>query len=69
MNKRQREIFHGLLEQPPKHDQHGLGAAYWMGFRNPEMRVDDAGPIVGVAGSEARAAFMAGQSAFRKQSS
>lgn len=62
MNARQREVYSALRKNPPKSDKHGWGAAYWMGRRNPTMRVDDAGPIVGAPGSEARAAFMAGRS-------
>lgn len=63
MNRRQREVYDALSRTPPTTDATGWGSAYWHGYRNPEVPVDQAGPIVGLPGSEARAAFMAGRAA------
>ena len=63
MNEHQRKIYEGLLKDPPTDDKHALGAAYWMGRRNPKMPVGEAGPIVGAPGSDARVAFRAGKRA------
>lgn len=67
MNRRQQEVYAALTKSPPKSDRHGWGGAYWYGFRNPHLAADNAGPIVGLAGSEARAAFMAGRAAAKRK--
>jgi len=68
MNKRQREVYSALMAVPPSSERTGWGGAYFMGFHNPMLPVEQAGPIVGLAGSEARAAFMAGRCKGRQAS-
>lgn len=67
MNQRQREVYDALTKTAPASDQTGWGSAYFRGYRNPDMRVENAGPIVGFAGSEARAAFMAGRDRAKRE--
>jgi len=67
MNPRQQEVYAALSRTPPEKDGHGWGSAYWHGYRNPDVPVERAGPIVGAAGSEARAAFLAGRAAARRE--
>jgi hypothetical protein len=68
MNRRQKEVYAALTLTPPTSDRHGWGAAYWYGFRNSDLSVENAGPIIGLPGSEARAAFMAGRAAAKRLS-
>lgn len=64
MNRQQREVYTELVANPPAPHETGGGinSAYWIGFHNPDMTVDRAGPMMGAPGSKARGAFWAGQS-------
>ena len=69
MNASQRVVYLDLISNPPRAEDRltGLGAAYWHGFNNPGVSVEHAGPIVGLPGSKARAAFKAGQTEASKR--
>lgn len=67
MNPRQRQVYEHLSLTPPTSDQTGWGSAYFHGYRNPDLKVEQAGPSVGHPGSEARAAFMAGRDRARSE--
>ena len=69
ISARQREVYLAFLREPPPegHDQTGTSSAYWLGYKNPAMRMPKFGyPILGAPASEARAAFLAGQTAARR---
>jgi hypothetical protein len=66
LNRRQQMVFAALTKTPPETDQHRLYTAYRLGFNNPSLSVENAGPGVGLPGSEARAAFMAGRAAAKR---
>ena len=69
MNPNQRAVYLELIANPPKAADRltGLGSAYWHGFNNPGLPVEQAGPIVGLPGSKTRAAFKAGQAASKRK--
>lgn len=63
MNTRQIEVYKACLASPPESRMFGIGSAYWHGYENPRIGVEQAGPKVGLSGSDTRAAFKAGQAA------
>jgi hypothetical protein len=67
MNARQKEIYELCRRLRPTVG--GLGAAYRLGLASPLLPVNEAGPMVGLPGSEARAAYLAGQHDARATSS